>query len=149
MSKKVFFTVDNRIQELVEEIKAKHGYSTYTQVWIQAMIEFHGRTFKDYVLAQSNKPKREPKTPEDRVKEMEDIAEAKRKALENKKREIATKLGGKIIDRGDGTFSVKWYTYWTKGKDLQEMPLMNLTDDLVHNQFQGNIKKIKEFHKLK
>jgi len=149
LSKKVFFTVDNRIQELVEEIKTKKGYRTYTQVWTQAMIEFHGRTFKDYVLAQANKPKREPKTPEDRVKEMEETAEAKRKSAENQKLAIAEKLGAKIIDHGDGDKTVQWFVYHSSGKDLQEMPLMMLTDDLVHNQFMGNIKKIKEFHQLK
>ena len=145
MAKKhIVFTVESRIQEMVEKIKEKNGYSTFTQVWQQAMIEFHAREFKDYV---QSKAKREP-TAEERVERETEVRDAKKKARENEKLEIVKKLGGRVIGTGDNKI-VKWFTYWTKGKDEQEMPLTSLTAELVQNQFNGNMKTIKKFHKLK
>lgn len=149
MSKKIFFTVEDRIQEMVLKIKEKNGYATLTQVWTQAMIEMHAREFKDYVVAKSVPSARNRMTPEEKVAHQDEIKKLKEKSLKDKKLAILKKLGGKLITGADGNETAQWYTYWSAGKDLQEMSLMSLTEDLVANQFQGNIQKIKEFHQLK
>ena len=133
-------------RKMISDINEKTGGSTLAGAVKYALFFTRGKLKPPY--QRETKP-RAVKTPEDRAKEMEAVAEVKKKALEDKKLAIAKKLGAKIIEDGSGGKTAQWYTYWTKGKDLQTMPLMGLTEDLVHNQFQGNIKTIKKFHKLK
>lgn len=142
MSKKAFFIrADDRVQEMVEQIKEKNGYTSYTQVWLQAMVEFYNRNFKDYLAP---KP-RTKQTPEERAQYLQEMEKAKIDIARNKKLDILERLGGTLIAND----MVQWYTYYATGKDIQQLPLMSLTEDLINNQFQGNIEKIKKFHKLK
>lgn len=96
-----------------------------------------------------NKTPKQQRTPEEQAEYAIKIEEAKKNAKKNVKLKIAEKLGAKLIDNGNENISVQWYTYHSTGKDMQEMPLMSLTEDLISNQFQGNLEKIKAYHKLK
>jgi len=141
MSKRVVFNAEDKIQVMVDEIRNEYGYATNTQVWVQAMIDFHASKFKDYLRAKSPKQKQ---TPEEKAQFMQDVAQARVNIARNKKIALMERLGGTLLDDD----MVQWYTYWASGKDLQQLPLMSLSEDLVNNQFQGDKAKIKKYHKL-
>jgi len=88
-------------------------------------------------------------TPMDIEQRKIERSEARKQLLKEKKLGILEELNGTIIDNNENEPIVQWYNYWSKGKDLQQMPLMMLTDDLITNQFSGDKEDIKKYHKLK
>jgi len=145
--KKVIINVDEKVYDMAVKIRERRGYNSNTQVWIQAMVEFYDRLTK-YDYLKIPKKKKPTLTAEDLIAHQSALDNARNKKKEEEKMTIALKLGGTVVEGEDGSKSVRWFNYYSTGKDMQELPLMSLTEDLLRNQFQGNLAKIKKFHNL-
>lgn len=126
------YLLEQSIVDKIQQIKENRGANTATAIVIQAIDEYHKKTFKDYVIARMPTM---PKTPEDKAETQMRITEIKREKREAKQMEIVEKLEGTIIDDGAGNKYCHWYIYDKNTRYQQQLPLEQLTDDLIDSQY--------------
>lgn len=145
---KVLLHVPLEMIEMVNKIKEKKVFISNSAVWFQALREYNDAVFKDYLEEKRSRSEKKTLTPMDRVKRKEDEKEAKKQLIIDKKLDIVKRLGGRVVDYGRNNRTAQWYTYHSRGKDMQEMSLELLTEDLVDNQFHGERAEIEKYQKV-
>lgn len=139
MKKVISFT--DRLTEMVEEIQEAKGYTTFTSVVHQAIIDLHTRTFPAYL-----KSPKAAESPEDRVRRKAEEKKAKEEGVREEKLEIAKALKGKVVSEAGNEFCV-YYTYTGKKRYEQKIPLMLLTTDVLKNQYHPSKEKVEQYQK--
>jgi len=129
-----------RLLEMVEEIKARKGFPTFTAVVHAALIEMYTRMNPDY------KATLRPESPEDRVKRRKAEKDVKAEMVRSDSFEVVALLGGQIITEAGKEFC-KYFTYSGKKRFEQKVPLNMLSNDLVITQFQPSREKVEILQK--
>lgn len=123
------------IEDMVEEIIEKKGYPSFSAVVRQGIIELHSSYFPNYVKMKSDNSARS---------KMERKAEEK-KAKEDMEKErllgICEQLGGEVVDKAGSPFCT-YYTYNSKKRYEQSIPVEQLSEDLVKVQYSPSKEKV-------
>ena len=132
--KTVYYT--GRHQEMAEEIQAEKGYPTFSAVAHQALINLHSSIFKDYVGVK--KKGQELKVPR---------AERRAGTKAEEQMAMCTQLKGKVKNGESGSPVCVYYTYQSKNRFEQEVPVEMLDDVHVSRQYQPTKEKVEQLIK--
>ncbi len=135
--KTIAFT--ERQEEMIKELQEKRGFPTFTSAVHYCVAETHEKNFKDY--AQRAKMSPEEKAESDVKKD-----EAKLNREIEKQKKIAETLGGKVFAEG-GALYCEYFTYSKTSRYTQKMPLLNLTEELIANQYFPSKEVVEEYQK--
>jgi len=126
---------NEKLVEMVDQIMQKKGYTTFTMVVHQAIIEMHGRVFKDYVMQRQDTS---IEAVHERKKKLKELKEQEK---EQKLLDIAEALGGEILEFPDGKYC-KYYTYTGKARYPVEVPITALSADMIKTQYSPSKEKV-------
>lgn len=135
-----------RLIDMVQEIRELKGYPTFSSVIHQAIIELHSKHFPAYARV----PK-EVRTPKEKAQEKVAIKTAQEQIAREDLIKICNKLGGEIIGmEGDAREPVcRYFTYNFKNKYEQEVPIDQLSADLIKNQYHPSKQRVEDLMKTK
>lgn len=125
--------------EMIEELQEKRGLPTFTAVIHFCVSDTHERNFKDYA-------QRAKMSPEERAGNDARKDEAKLEREIEKKKKIAEQLGGKVFAEG-GALYCEYFTYSKTDRYLQKMPLLNLSEELLANQYFPSKEVVEQYQK--
>lgn len=125
--------------EMIEELQEKRGLPTFTAVIHFCVSDTHERNFKDYA-------QRAKMSPEDKAEADARKDEHKLNREIEKCKKIAEQLGGKVFPEG-GALYCEYYTYSKSSRWLQKMPLLNLTEELLANQYFPSKEVVEQYQK--
>ena len=126
-----------RLQEMVDEIRDKAGYTSDTAVVHQGIIELHSKIMGP-VYARGK-----AQTPEEKIDSQKAKRQAKQEEAEEQGAIICERLGGEV-DVEDGSKVCRYYTYDGKKRYQQKMSLHLLTDQTLDKQYAPSKKKVLE-----
>ena len=130
---------------MMNEIKDKKGYSRNPAVFLDALATLHRKTFPGTYYS-----KRGTETEEEEAARKLSEGEEKKGIIarveHTKKLEIANKLfGAKVYqDEASGTWRVAYKTYSGKTGYERNVPLDNMTEDMIVHQFYPSKEKVME-----
>lgn len=132
MSKRKTLNLNDRMCEMIKEMKEARGYPNDSAVIYAAIIDMHTREFPPY-----KKPSvSEPTTPEDKVRQKQQEAEVRERMEREQQVSICEELGGEVFEDATGHSYCRYFTYAGKKRYEQEVSIDQLTEDLVKVQYQ-------------
>lgn len=139
MIKKVISFTD-KMNQMVEEIKAERGYMSFSSVIHQAIVDMHKGIFYVPAYAQPRKDS----NPKNRVERKQAEKEAKQEMMREEKTETCRHLGGEIIEKVGGAKVCKYFTYYHTKKYQQEVSIDMLTEDLIKTQYEPSKERVEQ-----
>ncbi len=141
-SKLISITASPRLQEMVQDIKDRRGYSTTTQVFTQGVVELYTRLYPAYMAE-----KKSALTPKARAREAVEEKEEKKLIAQEKLVDFCTELGGNVKTDGGGVKVCYYYNYANDKRYEQETPLEMLSEDLLKTQYEPSKTKVVQLQK--
>lgn len=133
------FTCGDRLNQTIDELMNKLGYSSVTALIQTAINDLHRKNFPAY----SDKGLLTGKgslTPEEQAGVKYRISKTKKDIEKQEKIDIKTRicevgLKGKVIEGEEGELVCAWNSYHLTGEYAQKLPLMSISNDLTNNLF--------------
>jgi len=136
IKKNIAFT--EKMAEMVEELQEKKGYMSFSSVIHQAVVDMHTKAFPAYVREPSAR-----ETPEDRVRRKSEEKRAKEDIRREEQLAVMAELEGELIEKA-GVEYVKYYTYTNSKRYEQNVPLIEMSSDLVKTQYQPTRERVEK-----
>lgn len=138
--KRYSFTAGDRMQEMIEELMEYRGYRTLTALVTQGLVEMYREMGRDsfYVNKAKGAPTRKKDEP------VAGLSKGEKKQLK-----ICEELGGTVGVDGSGVKVCTFYTYTHKSRYEQNVPLDQLDEELVKNQYFPSRERVEEYQKKK
>lgn len=136
IKKNIAFT--EKMAEMVAELQERKGYMSFSAVVHQAIVDMHTKAFPAYVREPSAR-----ETPEERVRRKSEEKQAKEGIRREEQVTIVAELGGEVIEK-NGQEYVKYYTYTNSKRYEQNVPLIEMSTDLVKTQYQPSRERVEK-----
>ncbi len=133
---------NDRLIEMVEELKLEKGYPSFSAVVVASIIDLHTKTFPSYARS----PKKN-ETPEEQVNRLEEGKKARINQLRKAQLEIAEKLGGTVSTETGGNEVCTYYTYTGKKRYQNKVSLSQLSPDLLNTQYSPSREVVEKLQK--
>ncbi len=126
------FNFTDIMLERIDDIRLKYGFPNLSVTINYIIAENYKREFKDYVM----------------VKKIDDEEKntVKKQDTHDKQSAVCLSLEGEIIDKA-GTAYCVYHTYNRKNRYKQEIPLADITEDLLNMQYFPSKEKVEELEK--
>lgn len=141
---KKLITFTNRMYEMVEEIQSARGYPSFSAVIHASIIELHGKTFPAYKGVSSRN-----EDPATKVRRKMAEKDAKLDVLREEKLTIVSALEGTVVSETGGKEFCQYYTYTSRKRFAQKVPLHLLSAELVKAQYQPSKERVLSLQKAK
>jgi len=118
-----------RISEMITEIREARGYESDSSVVFTGIRELHARVFPAYTIKKSSKA---------------DDSEESGSGIGI---QICNALGGRVVERDGGKQVCVFYNFHKKRALKQEVPLSQMSDALIRNQYYPNREDVEKLRK--
>ena len=126
------FAFSDEFMQVLERAKQSSRHTSYTAVIIQAVMDLDRKLNPLYRGAMMTRNL----SAEEKAEKQVQIAEAREKTLHDKKMTLVAMLGGEVEVYEEGEEKrVQYYKYDRNYRDLQDIPLDMLTEELVAEQY--------------
>ncbi len=140
--KKRTISFTDRMDEMIEEIKSAKGYISTSAVIHAAIIELHSKAFPAY----ANRPLAKDEPVADKIKRKQAEKDAKAELIRQEYLRIAEALGGRVVNENGNEYCI-YYTYFSKRRYEQKVPLHMLSTDLIPIQYQPSREAVEKLQK--
>jgi len=136
------FAFSDEFLKVLERVKESTRHTSYTAVIIQAVMTLDQKLNPAYKGAFLNRNL----SPEEKAERQIEIEKAKEVSKVEKFLSIAEALEGEVYEDG-GEKRVQYYKYDGAYRDLQDVPLEMLTENMVADQYTPNREKVEKLRK--